>query len=133
MDSEDYLYQVNYHDGGGWKVIPRQKLVERMGAAFTYAEWLFDQGQTMAQSHVGYRRVRVAPPMAEIIVSRDGHFYRYTRILNGRPDVVDRPIGKELAQDIAGNNPGGDGRPDFGPEPCSWEYTAVIALEEIEA
>jgi len=133
MDSENYLYQVNYHDGGGWQAIPRERIVERLGAAFTYAEWLFNQGQTMAQSHVEYRRVLVAPPTVEVIVSREGHFYRYSRILNGNPDVVDKPIDRHLAQEIANNNPGGDGRPDFGPEPCSWEYAAVIQLEEIEA
>lgn len=125
------VYQVNFHEGDGWQIIDESVIQQRVGSSWDYMVWQFDQGQTASVRGVEYRRVASRPAQVRVEVERRGYSYYYSRYRDGSPDVAGQPISISRARQLIENNPGGNGRPDFGSEVCAWVYTAVVRLEEV--
>ncbi len=126
------VYQLNHHDGQGWKVIDEPHLRERLGSSWEYAEWCFDQGKSASVRSVEYRRVAARPPQICIEVERRGHIYFFSRRRGETLDVAAQPITRDRAMQLVENNPGGEGEAVFDAAPGNWTYTAVFRLEEVE-
>jgi len=127
------VYQLNHHDGQGWRVINEANLRERLGSSWEYAEWCFDQGKSASVRSVEYRRVAARPPQIRIEVERRVHVYFFSRHRGETLDVAAQPISRDRAMQLVENNPGGEGEAVFDVASCNWTYTAVFRLEEMES
>lgn len=73
------------------------------------------------------------PNTVEIVVSRRGQRYFYSRTFDGQPNVDGRVINADRALQICTANAGDEidasGQQDFGPRPCTWSVTFSFSLE----